>query len=541
LTGRLRNHLALILNLSVLMLMSGCAFSGIDNPITTRNWQEMGVDPEDAVLLIASQPRTLDPAKTLGGPDGALGHIFSGLVMLNSDLQVQPDIAAGWEVSDDGLLYTFYLNPNARFHSGRPLIAQDVIYSWERAADPQTGSDTVLTYLGNIEGLPEKASGKMEQITGLKIIDDHTFSVRLIEPDVTFLAKLAYPVSFVLDRENVTEADWEHNPNGSGPFKLQTWQDDDLIILQRNDGYYRAPALVSHVVYDLGPGLPLTMYETGRIDLVGIDNNTLERVQDPNSEFYDDLRTVVTMCTSTIGLNNQLSPFDDPRVRQAFNYALDKERLIETFAGGNALIANGPLPPGMPGYGGLEGESYLYDVEKARALLTEAGYEDPADLGTMTFTTQGYGDVGPYITAVITLWQEALGVSIEPEMLDPYLYYDELYAGDIGHFFSSGWCADYPDPQNFLEVLYHTNSEQNLSHFSDPSIDEILDQARVEQDVLRRLAMYQEAERRIVDEAPVVFLSHAIAAELVNPKLEGYTLTAIGIPQWHRVRKKQGS
>jgi ABC-type transport system substrate-binding protein len=247
------------------------------------------------------------------------------------------------------------------------------------------------------------------------------------------------------------------------------------------------------------------------------------------------------MCTSTIGLNNQLPPFDDVRVRQAFNYALDKERLIETFAGGNALVANGPLPPGMPGYGGLDGESYPYDVEKARALLAEAGYEDPADLGTLTFTTQGYGDVGPYITAVITLWQEALGVTIEPEMLDPYLYFDELYAGDIGHFFSSGWCADYPDPQNFLEVLYHTNSEQNLSRFSDPGIDELLDQARVEQDVSRRLAMYQEAERRIVEGAPVVFTSHAISAVLVSPDLEGYQLTAIGIPQWHRVTKKQDS
>ena len=102
-------------------------------------------------------------------------------------------------------------------------------------------------------------------------------------------------------------ADWEHKPNGSGPFKLQTWQDDDLIILERNDDYYRDPALVSHVTYDLGPGLPLSRYETGQIDLVGIDSSTLERVQDPNSEFYDDLRTVVTMCTSTIGLNNQLA------------------------------------------------------------------------------------------------------------------------------------------------------------------------------------------------------------------------------------------
>ena len=483
----------------------------------------------------------MDPAQTLVGPVGPLGHIFSGLVMLDADLQVQPDLAAGWEVSDDGLLYTFYLNPGAKFHDGRALTAHDIVNSWERAADLQTASDTVLTYLGNIDGVQEKVAGKTEQIEGLDVINDHTFSVRLAEPDVTFLAKLAYPVTFVVDLENVAEADWEHHPNGSGPFKLQTWQDDDLIILERNEGYYRDPANVSHVVYDLGPSLPLARYETGQIDLVGISSSTLERVQDPNNEFHDDLQMVVTMCSSTIGLNNQLAPFDDVRVRQAFNYALDKERLIETFSGGNALVANGPLPPGMPGYGSLDGESYPYDPAKARSLLAEAGYENAANLGPLTFTTQGYGDIGPYITAVITLWQEALGVTIEPVQLEPFTYYDELYTGNMGHFFTSGWCADYPDPQSFLEVLYHTDSDQNPSRFSDPGIDELLDRARVEQDVSRRLAMYQEAEQRIVEAAPVVFTDHDISAVLVNPELEGYQLTPIGVPQWHRVIKQRGS
>ena len=535
------NHMARIIGFLALIFLSGCAFSETNDKGSAHNWQELGVDPQDAIFLVGSQPRTMDPAQTLGGPDSALGHIFSGLVMLDANMQVQPDLAAGWEVSEDGLQYTFFLNPGARFHDGRALTAQDVVYSWERAADPLTGSDTVLTYLGNIAGVSEKLSGAAQQIEGLRVIDDGSFTVRLSEPDVTFLAKLAYPVAFVVDRENVASANWEHTPNGSGPFKLQTWQDDDLILLERNDGYYGDPARVSHVAYDLGPGLPLSRYETGQIDLVGIGSSTLERVQDPNSELHDDLQTMVTMCTSTIGLNNQLPPFDDARVRQAFNYALDKERLIETFSGGNALAANGPLPPGMPGYGGLDGESYPYDVEKARALLAEAGYEDPADLGPLTFTTQGYGDIGPYITAVITLWQEALGVTIEPVLLEPFTYYDELYAGNTGHFFSSGWCADYPDPQNFLEVLYHTGSEQNLSRFSDAGIDELLDQARVEQDVSRRLAMYQEAERRIVAEAPVVFTNHDISAVLASPALEGYKLTPIGVPQWHRVSKQRDS
>lgn len=524
----------ILLALTGFMLLS-CQLLSAVAPAADRRLAAEGVDRSDAIILQSSQPETLDPAKTLGGPDGALGHIFSGLTVLDTDLQVQPELAGGWTVSDDGLVYTFYLRENARFHDGKQVTAQDVIYSWERATDPATGSDTAQTYLGDIAGVTEKLTGLADQISGLRAIDDHTLEVRLAAPTVTFLAKLAYPVAYVVDQENVSQTNWEHNPNGTGPFKLQTWRDDDLLVLARNDQYYLEPAKVSHVVFDLGPGLPLSRYELREIDLVGIGSDTLERVEDPNNPLSAELVTGVDMCTSTIGLNNRLPPFDDLRIRQAFSYALDKDRLIETFADGNALPAYGPLPPGMPGYGGLDGDSYPYDPQRARDLLAEAGYADPADLGTLTFTTQGYDNIGPYITAIITLWQETLGVTIEPVMLEPFTYYDELYSGNVGHFFSSGWCADYPDPQNFLDILYHSQSAQNIGGFSDPEIDALLETARGESDVQKRLTMYQEIERRIVDQAPVIFTDHGISAVLVNPELHGWELTPIGVPQLHKV------
>jgi oligopeptide transport system substrate-binding protein len=535
------NRKKLIYFAAAAFLLMSCQLFSLAAPQANRRYTAEGVDIKDAIILQSQQPQTLDPAKTLGGPDGALGHIFSGLTVLDTDLQVLPDLAGGWTVSDDGLLYTFFLRENALFHDGTPITAKDVIYSWERATDSNIGSDTAQTYLGDIAGVREKLSGQAEQISGLRAINDHTLEVRLTAPTVTFLAKLAYPVAYIVDQNNINQARWEHEPNGTGPFKLQTWRDDDLLILARNEHYYLEPAKVSHIVFDLGPGLALSRYETGEIDLVGIDSGTLERVLDPNNPLSGDLHTVVGMCTSTIGLNNQLAPFDDLRVRQAFSHALDKERLIETFADGNALPAGGPLPPGMPGYGGLDGESYPFDPQKARQLLAEAGYEDPSELGPLTFTTQGYDDIGPYITAIITLWQETLGVTIEPVMLEPFTYYDELFAGKAGHFYSSGWCADYPDPQNFLDVLYHSDSTQNLSGFSDPEIDFLLEEARGESDVAARLAMYQEAERRIVAQAPVIFTSHGLSAVLVNPEMHGYELTSIGVPQWHKVEVHRSS
>ena len=492
------------------------------------------LNPSGTIRLLGSQPRTMDPALTHSGPAGPLGHIFSGLVSLDADLQLQPELAAGWTVSEDGLDYTFYLRQDAVFHDGRPVTTADVIFSWERAAHPDTGSDTVLTYLGDVAGVPEMVAGTAGQISGLRALDDHTLAVRLNAPVVYFLEKLAYPAAFVVDRENVGRPDWEHHPNGAGPFKLETWRDDETIILVRNDRYYLEPAQIDRLTYHLGPGLPLSLYETDQIDMAPIGGDTLERAQDPNDPLSADLQTGVSMCTSVIGLNNQLPPFDDARVRQAFNYALNKTLLIETFANGNGLVSAGPLPPGMPGYTGRH-EGYPFDPARARQLLAAAGYADPADLPPLTYTTAGYGDVGAYSTAVITMWQEHLGVTIEPVILDPFIYYDELYGGRVGHIFDGGWCADYPDPQNFLDVLYHSRSPQNLGRYHNPAVDARLEQARIERDVTARLAFYADIEGQIVADAPVVFTSHGLTAVLVKPHVQNYKLTPIGVPQWHRV------
>ncbi|HFQ94072.1 MAG TPA: hypothetical protein ENK32_08690, partial [Anaerolineae bacterium] len=301
------------------------------------------------------------------------------------------------------------------------------------------------------------------------------------------------------------------------------------------EAYYLEPAKAGFVSYDLGPGLALSLYEQGKIDLVGVGGANLERMQDPNNPLHEQLRQTVSFCTSVIGLNNRLAPFDDARVRQAFNYALDKELLINTFSGGDALPATGSLPPGMPGYTNNPNRGYPYDPAKARQLLAEAGYTDMSQFPVLTYSTGGYGSVNDYVTAVITMWQENLGVTIRPEGIDPYQYYDELYAGNVGHFYGSGWCADYPDPQNFPDILYHSQSPQNIGGYSNPEVDAMLEAARVERDVDRRMALYAEIEDRIVADAPVVFVSHGLTAVLVSPDLEGYILTPFGVRQWHRV------
>jgi ABC-type transport system substrate-binding protein len=484
--------------------------------------------------MVGGQPQTLDPATTRGGASGVVGSIFSGLARLDTDLQVKPGLAEGWDVSPDGLVYTFYLRQDAAFHDGRLVTAEDVIFSWERALDPATASDTAMTYLGDIVGAAEKNSGQSATVSGLEAVDSQTLAVHIDAPKVYFLSKLTYPVSFVVDRNNVSQDDWDRQPNGTGPFTLQEWQDDEILILAANENFYLEPPSISHVVYLIGAGISLNLYEEGQIDLVGIGGNTLERAQDPNDPLYPDLRIGVDMCTGMIGFNSTVPPFDDPLVRQAFSYAIDRQRLISGLYKNNVLQAIGPLPPGMPGYTG-QIEGYDYDPERARALLVQAGYPDPADLPPITYTTSGYGSVGSFVTAVITMWQEALDVTIEPVLIDPFNFLDELYSGNTGSIYSHGWCADYPDPENFLDILFHTGSQQNLGGYSNPEIDRLLEQARIEPDVASRMALYTQIEQLIVNDAPAVFTTHSLSAELVKPRLQNYILTPIGVAQWQQV------
>lgn len=533
LAERFGRSLGLVLLAAILSFACNLSGGSVQNPAASY-----GVDRNDSLFLVGSQPQTLDPAITRSGASDPVGSIFSGLVTLDTDLQVKPGLAAGWEVSSDGTLYTFYLRQNATFHNGRPVTAEDVVYSWERAVDPATGSDTAMTYLGDIVGTAEKNSGQAATISGLQITDDHTLAVRIDAPKVYFLSKLTYPVSFVVDRENVGQPNWEHSPNGTGPFTLQEWKDDDILILAANENYYLDPPAISHVVYLMGSGIPLSLYEQGQIDLVGVGGATLERVQDPNDPLYPDLHIGVDMCTGMIGLNSSQPPFDDPLVRQAFSYAFDRDRLISGLLKNNALPAYSPLPPGMPGYTG-QIQGYRYDPEKARALLAQAGYPDPADFPVITYTTAGYGSVGSSVTAVITMWQETLGVTIEPVLVEPFNYLDELYSGNTGNIYGHGWCADYPDPENFLDILFHTGSQQNLGGYSNPEIDRLLEQARIEPDVTARMALYAQIEQQLVDDAPAIFTTYSLSAELVSSRLENYLLTPIGVPQWQRVSLTQ--
>lgn len=489
-----------------------------------------GIPREQMLVLSGSEstnPRDHDPATTHFAGDKL---VFSGLVAFDPQLNLVPDLAESWEVSPDGTVYTFHLRANARFHDGRPVTAQDVVYSWERAADPATGSDTVLTYLGDIVGVKERHEGKATRIAGLKVLDEHTLQVTIDAPKPYFLLKLTYPTAFVVDRANVESGgEWYRRPNGTGPYKLTRWERFKVKIYQANEDFYLGAPVIPYIVLQLYRGIPIRLYEAGEVDIASVYAYDVERVNDPAEPLHADLHSNVDLCTSYVVFDVSQPPFDDLKVRQAFAMAVDRQKYVDVVFHGVGVPAKGLYPPALPGYNPtLQG--LPYDPQRARQLLTESKYKSPSNLPPIVYTQAGIGnDSGSTAAALAQMWEQNLGVKITIENIDPNLFYDLLYEGQHGQIFDQGWCADYPDPENFIDVLFHSGAQQNLGHYSNPELDALLEAARTERDVSRRIQLYQQAEEWLIWDVPAIFLRHSISYVLVKPYVQGYTLTPIDI------------
>jgi oligopeptide transport system substrate-binding protein len=484
-------------------------------------------------------PLTLDPAISADMSSHLyVMQIFSGLVRLDQELTIEPDIAESWEESPDGKTYTFHLHQGVKFHSGREVKAADFKYSWERACDPDTGSGTAATYLGDIVGAQDMLAGKAGEISGVEVLDDYTLQVTIDAPKAYFLDKLAYPTAFVVDRANVESGeDWWREPNGTGPFKLKEWKPGQRLILERSQIYYGEPAKLEQVVYLLS-GVPMALYEKGEIDVTSVSTSYIDQASDETNPLHQELAVTPELSLYYIGFNTAQPPFDDVNVRRAFCLAVNKERIAKVILRDMVNEADGILPPGMPGYNGtLEGLDY--DVEKAKELIADSKYGDVSNLPSITLTFEGYGNSIPsYLGAIIQEWQQNLGVEISVRQLETENFLYNLKQ-EKDEMFILGWIADYPDPHNFLDILFYTGSENNIFEYSNPSLDALLDQAAIEQNRTVRLAMYQQAEQLVVDDAPCLPLFHGTNYILVKPYVKGYELSPLGIPDLSKVYLEQ--
>jgi peptide/nickel transport system substrate-binding protein len=509
----------------VLMMLSGCTSSSSGDSAAAAPYLRLA-DQDDIP--------TLDPARGYDTTSWQFEEmLFNTLVDYDADGHLVPELAGSWDVSADQLTYTFHLRSGPRFTNGRPVAAADLRYSIERVLMPQTRSQGAEFFRGIVGA--EDCTDARCQVAGLEAPDSRTLRIHLRAFDPLFVHKLAMPFAAAVPAEEVARwgEDFARHPVGSGPFKLAEWAQGQRLLLVRNDDYFVSG--VPHIagvlrLVGVNDDLAWLKYKSGQLDVANIPPAEFPQViHDPQMQPL--LRHVTTMRTTYIGMKCPLAPFTDRRVRQAMNYAVNKEKLLRLI-NNRGVVAKGFLPPNMPGYN-PDVPGYPFDPGRARQLLQEAGYaegfattlwirSDETTRRLAQSVQQDLADVG-------------VAVRIKPLAWGPFL--EAVRGPDLVPFFYLGWEADFPDPSNFLDVLLNSKNigTNNNTDYSNPEVDALLDAAAHTVDAATRLQLLQRAELLAITDAPWVFLYHPVSYEIVSQRVRDFELHPLRPARFERV------
>ena len=528
--------------------------------------QPFGAPHDDTlVLLLDRGPLTLDPGiSTEVGSAQYIRQIFSGLARLNADLIPEPDLAT-WEVSEDGTVYTFTIKDGAQFHDGTPVTAQDVIFSWERALNrnlPPVGG-SAASYLDDIVGAKEYAAGEADSVTGLEATDDSTLVVTIDEAKSYFISKLSHTSAYVVLESNVPEVPdprlveeddengesseeeqteeaedeappdpWYYTAIGTGPYRLAHFERSRAAHLTTFADYLGPRHSIGNLVFRFHAGLSTAMVEEGFVDAttrLGLAD--YDELVEEDSPLVDQITQTDALSVNYLAFNTVTGPedtdavFSDPDVRRAFLWAVDREAIFEEHAASGLQIAHGFMPPGLPGYDEDIAE-IKYDPEAAKKLLDSTDFGKLGDEQPIIYVA-GSGAAGPIFRAIFTQWQDNLGVRVQYQDIGRAYFYQLPAVIEAGYsIYSDGWVADYPDPHNFLDVLFHTESPNNDGKAGSAEIDELLEEARTAGE--GRLEQYREIERKMIETAiafPLYFGSDFV---LASERVTGLALDAQG-------------
>lgn len=462
--------------------------------------------------------------------------LFNTLVTYDDGTKIVPDLATSWEVSADGLRVSFTLRTDVVFSTGRAMTASDVKYSLERLLKPALHSPGVEFFTG-LAGADDYVAGTATDVRGIEVPapDRVTFVLTAVDP--LFLHKLTMPFAAVVDREAAEqggdgEFDRRH-PIGTGAFVLAEWTYGQTLRFERNPRYFRrgTPYLDTiQVTVGASEQLAWLQYLRGELDVAGIPSAEFARVvADPRYRALLVSRT--TLRTSYLGLNCQVAPFDRVEVRQAVNMAVDKTRIID-LADGRGVEARGILPPDMPGYDPtLDG--LRHDPPAARALLAKVGLGSRL---TATFWVSR-DDLALRMAQSVQEDLRAVGMDLRLKPVDFPALIEGVRRPGIVPMFMFGWEADFPDPSNFLDVLFNSRNigTNNNAFYANPDVDRLLDQAATLVDPVPRLRLLHDAEVRIVQDAPWVPLIHPTAVSVRHPRVRDYQLHPLRPTRLERV------
>ncbi len=520
--------------ISLVFPLSGCATAQRTQGVTHANTFRMN---------IGTEPPDLDPAKM----DDLTSYsvilpLMKGLTQFDANMKVIPGIASSWTMSQDGLRYRFHLRPDARWSDGKPVVADDFVYAWRRALDPELAAPYAffLYELKNGKAFFDKTLKDPAKV-GVKAVDARTLDVTLSRPTPIFLDLTAAPVMLPLRADVIQKYGDRYTDAGhfvsNGAYQMSQWAHEEKIVLTPNPYYYGVKAHEAPEVRSI----QMFMVNDANTSVVMYENNELDFIETTTSIPAFDVRrlkkspdyhTSILHRINYFGFNVKKPPFDNPKVRQAFAYALDRSYYPRLMQSGQQPMTSW-ISPGLVGYNPAIGLGY--NPDKARQLLAEAGYPNGKGFPPVYLSFQTSYDIQKESEIAQYLWKKVLNVDVRLDNMEWKVLLSKLDQ-DPPQIFRLGWFVDYPDADSYMGVFL-SDSGNNHTKWKNAEYESLVSQAVITLDPLKRKALYDKAQRLLLERDTVIIpIYTAEKTYLVKPWIQNLGINALNLPDYDRLK-----
>ncbi len=506
--------------------------AGAENESTA---EVKGVDVDTTGYLVAAlnaDIQTADVQKTSKDYEVPF-NIFDRLVDVevgtDGNSKIVPSLAESWDISDDGLEYTFHLRQGVKFHNGNDFTAEDVAYTFHRMLTVEGGVNT--EFIDQIKGADELLAGETDTLEGVEVVDDYTIKVALKEPFAGFLASISSPGVSIYDSEATEAAGDQFGMDpavtvGTGPFEFSSWSFNNQLVLTRNEDYWKGASGLPGVVIKIIPDTETQsmMFESGELDILDLDY-AADSVDRFTETYPDQIVQGPRVGIVYFTMNFNKEPFQDVRVRKAVQMSIDRQAILDALYGGRGQVEQGIFPHGLIGFN-PDQEEIKYDPEAAKALLAEAGYADGFDMEIAADSSAS--DTMTMALEIVSDQLAEVGIRAEIKNYDESTWLETRKSGELGSFMST-WSADYNDPDNFIYTFFGNEEKTRIRsiNYPDTEVMERVAKARTIVNEDERLAEYKALEEKLIHEdaawVPMFSRLHLFA---VSKRVQGF------VPLW---------
>lgn len=506
--------------------------AGAENESTA---EVKGVDVDTTGYLVAAlnaDIQTADVQKTSKDYEVPF-NIFDRLVDVevgtDGNSKIVPSLAESWDISDDGLEYTFHLRQGVKFHNGNDFTAEDVAYTFHRMLTVEGGVNT--EFIDQIKGADELLAGETDTLEGVEVVDDYTIKVTLKEPFAGFLASISSPGVSIYDSEATEAAGDQFGMDpavtvGTGPFEFSSWSFNNQLVLTRNEDYWKGASGLPGVVIKIIPDTETQsmMFESGELDILDLDY-AADSVDRFTETYPDQIVQGPRVGIVYFTMNFNKEPFQDVRVRKAAQMSIDRQAILDALYGGRGQVEQGIFPHGLIGFN-PDQEEIKYDPEAAKALLAEAGYADGFDMEIAADSSAS--DTMTMALEIVSDQLAEVGIRAEIKNYDESTWLETRKSGELGSFMST-WSADYNDPDNFIYTFFGNEEKTRIRsiNYPDTEVMERVAKARTIVNEDERLAEYKALEEKLIHEdaawVPMFSRLHLFA---VSKRVQGF------VPLW---------